>query len=199
VKSILKQIKALKDPEAFKLLGDETRRKIIYLLRAKEMTVSQIAEALNLTPQAVYHHIKKLMDGEMVEVTREERVDHIIESYYRATAESFQMVMGRTPSGREVAKEQMANILKALKKLGFKIEFNEKTTAQLTNVQVELESCCQGEKFEDAIDKLEDVDFVAKVYVEEFAHYLAMTDEEFAKQQELEKKFRDLLRSLVKK
>ena len=195
----MKQIKAIKDPEAFKLLGDETRRKIIYLLRVKEMTVSQIAEALSLTPQAVYHHIKKLMEGEMVEVTREERVDHIIESYYRATAESFQFVMGKTPSSREVAKEQMANILKALKKLGFKIEFNEKTIAQLTNLQVELDSCCQGEKFEDAIDKLEDVDFLAKVYVEEFAHYLAMTDEEFAKQQELEKKFRDLLRSLVKK
>jgi DNA-binding transcriptional ArsR family regulator len=195
----MKQIKAIKDPEAFKLLGDETRRKIIYLLRAKEMSVSQIAEALNLTPQAVYHHIKRLIDGEMVEVTREERVDHIIESYYRATAESFHVVVGKTPKGSEVAKEQLAAILKALKKIGFKIEFNEKTVAQLTNLQVELDSCCKGEKFEDAISELEDVDFLAKGYVEEYAHLLAMTDEEFARQQAIEKKFRDLLISLVKK
>ena len=195
----MKQMKTIRDPKAFKLLGDETRRKIIYLLRVKEMTVSQIAAELNMTPQAVYHHIKKLLEGDMVEITREERVDHLIESYYRATAESFNVVVGKTPSGREVAKEQMAAILKALKKLGFKIEVNEKTIAQLINLQVELESCCKGAKFEDAISELEDVDFLAKMYVEEYAHLLAMSDEEFAKQQEIEKKFRDLLLSLVRK
>lgn len=192
-------MKAITDPESFKLLGDETRRKIIYLLRVKEMTVSQIAADLNMSPQAVYHHIKKLLEGDMIEITREERVDHLIESYYRATAESFHLVVGRTPSGREVVKEQMASILKALKKLGFKIEVNEKTIAQLSNLQVELDSCCKGAKFEDAISEMEDVDFMAKMYVEEYAHLLAMTDAEFAKQQEIEKKFRDLLLSLVKK
>jgi len=195
----MKQMKAITDPESFKLLGDETRRKIIYLLRVKEMTVSQIAADLNMTPQAVYHHIKKLLEGDMIEITREERVDHLIESYYRATAESFHLVVGKTPSGREVVKEQMASILKALKKLGFKIEVNEKTIAQLSNLQVELDSCCKGAKFEDAISEMEDVDFMAKIYVEEYAHLLAMTDAEFAKQQEIEKKFRDLLLSLVKK
>jgi DNA-binding transcriptional ArsR family regulator len=195
----MKQIKAITDPDAFKLLGDETRRKIIYLLRAKEMTVSQIAADLSLTPQAVYHHIKRLVEGGMVEITREERVDHLIESYYRATAESFHVVVGKTPSSREVVKEQMAGILKALKKLGFKIEVNEKTIAQLSNLQVELESCCKGAKFEDAISELEDVDYFAKMYVEEYAHLLAMSDKEFAEQQTIEKKFRDLLLSLVKK
>jgi len=161
--------------------------------------VSQIAEGLDLTPQAVYHHIKKLIDGEMVEVTREERVDHLIESYYRATAESFHIVVGKTPSGKEVAKEQMEAILKALKKLGFKIEFDEKTVRQLSNLEVELESCCEAEAYEDAIAELEDVDYLTKIYIEDYAHLLAMTDEEFAKQQTIEKKFRESLRSLVKK
>ena len=80
----MKAFKLIKDPNAFQLLGDETRRRIIYLLRAKEMTVSQIAGELNLTPQAIYHHIRKLRDAGMVEVAREERVDHYIETYYRA-------------------------------------------------------------------------------------------------------------------
>ena len=195
----MKPVKVIKDPESFQLLADETRRKMTFLLRVKEMTVSQIAADLNMTPQAVYHHIKKLLEGDMIEITREERVDHLIESYYRATAESFHLVVGKTPSGREVVKEQMASILKALKKLGFKIEVNEKTIAQLSNLQVELDSCCKGAKFEDAISEMEDVDFMAKIYVEEYAHLLAMTDAEFAKQQEIEKKFRDLLLSLVKK
>ena len=195
----MQQIKAIRDPEAFKLLADDTRRKIIYLLRATEMNVSQIADALKLTPQAVYHHIKKLMEGGMVEVSREERVDHIIESYYRATAESFHLVVGKTPSGTEVAKEQMATILKALKKVGFKIEFNEKTVAQLSGLQVELDSCCRGAAFDEAISNLDDVDYIAKMYVEEYAHLLAMTDKEFAEQQVVEKKLRDTLKSLLKK
>src|SRR5207253_1996382 len=72
-----KAFKLITDPDAFQLLGDETRRRIIYLLRAKEMTVSQIAGELNLTPQAIYHHIRKLRDAGMVEVAREQRVDHL--------------------------------------------------------------------------------------------------------------------------
>ena len=32
----LKAVKHISDPEAFKILADETRRKMIFLLRAKE-------------------------------------------------------------------------------------------------------------------------------------------------------------------
>ena len=62
----MRSIKTINDPGAFKLLGDETRRKMVFLLRAKEMTVSQVAEELDLTPQAVYHHIRKLVEGVLV-------------------------------------------------------------------------------------------------------------------------------------
>ena len=90
----MKAFKVIKDPEAFRLLADETRRRVIYLLRAKDMTVSQIAAELNLTPQAIYHHIRKMRDTGLVEVAREERVDHFIETYYRATAEIFNFSHG---------------------------------------------------------------------------------------------------------
>ena len=53
----MKPIMTITDPEAVKVAVDETRRKMLYLLRAKEMTVSKIAEELNLTPQTVYHHL----------------------------------------------------------------------------------------------------------------------------------------------
>src|SRR6266567_3992666 len=69
----MKPVKMITDPVAMELLGDDTRRRIIYLLRARELTISQIAEELRMTPQAIYHHIKKLLPVEMVEVTREER------------------------------------------------------------------------------------------------------------------------------
>ena len=44
-------------------MADDTRRRVVYLLRAKEMTVGQIHHELQLTPQAIYHHIRKLLDA----------------------------------------------------------------------------------------------------------------------------------------
>ena len=103
----MRAFKVIKDPEAFQLLADETRRRIIYLLRAKAMTVAQIAEELSLTPQAIYHHIRKLKDAGLVEVAREERVDHFIETYYQATAEVFHLSHGEGMS-ESYAREKIA-------------------------------------------------------------------------------------------
>src|SRR5260370_38864260 len=76
------------------LMNDGTRRKIIDLLRAKEMAVIQIAEQLEKTPQAIYHHIGKMLDTGLIEVAKEERIGHFIETYYRATAEFFMFTNG---------------------------------------------------------------------------------------------------------
>lgn len=194
----LRPIKTITDPEAFKLLGDETRRKMVFLLRAKEMTVSRVAEEIDLTPQAVYHHIRKLVEGGMVEVSREVRVDHIIESYYRATAECFHTVVGKTSRDASAVKDQTIMALDALRKLGFKIEFDEKTAAQLANLQIEFNECCKKSQYENAISEMESVDLVTKLTVQEYAGILSMSDEELVKQNEIMKKLVDLLRSLVR-
>lgn len=171
----------------------------MFLLRVKEMTVSQIAAELNITPQAVYHHIKKLRKGGMVEVAREERIDHLIESYYRATAETFFCSVGKTCRSRELAEDQVRTVLNALKRLGFSLEFDENQIAQLIDVWSKLDEYKGSEKFEDAISNLDEVDFLTKQTVQKYAETLSMSDEEFVRQQELRKKFRDLLISLVKK
>lgn len=199
MRGYMKSIKAITDPEAFQLLADETRRRIVFLLRAKEMTVSQIAGELNFTPQAVYHHIKKLRKADMIEVAREERIDHLIESYYRATAESFFCSVGNTPRSMELAKEQVKAVLNALKRLGFNLEFDDSKISQLIDVRRKLKACCGSEKFDDAISDLDDVDFLTKQVIQEYAETLAMSEEEFGEQQRFKKKFRDLLISLVKK
>ena len=195
----MKAVKQITNPEAFQLLADETRRKVMFLLRVKEMTVSQIAAELNVTPQAIYHHIKKLQKGEIVEVVREERVDHLIESYYRTTAETFSFSVGTTSKGIMATKEHMTTVLNALKNLGFKIEPDDKKISQLVDVQVELKQCCAAGQFEDKISELDDVDFLTKLTVEEYAEILSMSDKEFTKMQELRKKFRDILLSLTRK
>ncbi len=162
------------------------------------MTVSQLAAELNVTPQAVYHHIKKLLKAEMVEVAREERVDHLIESYYRATAEAFISTVGPACCSVKVGKEQMVNVFNALKRLGFQVEFDESRISELVDVQAELDECCGSGKFENTVSELEDVDFLTKQIVVDYAETLSMSNEDFARQQETRKKFRDLLKSLVK-
>ena len=49
--------------EAFGLLGDETRRNIIFLLRDSELTVKELASKLGLTTQNIYHHIGRLQEA----------------------------------------------------------------------------------------------------------------------------------------
>ncbi len=193
----MKPVKTISDPEAFKVLADETRRKILYLLRAKEMTVSQIAAELDLTPQTVYHHIKKLVEREMVEVTKEVRVDHLIESYYRATAEIFNLTVGQSTHGKEAFQENIETGLKALKEIGFNINYEKKDVETLADLWMKLDDCCSCKQYEDAIEKL-DVDFFAKQDVREYAGMLAMSDEDLKQQEKIKAKITKIMRSLVK-
>jgi DNA-binding transcriptional ArsR family regulator len=195
----VKAIKVVNDPEKFKLLADDTRRRIIFLLRAKEMTVAQIALNLEVTPQAIYHHIKKLLDAELVMVEREERVGHLIESYYRATAEAFMCSVGATPSGREFFEKQMKTTLESLVAIGFDLEFDEVDTEYLIDKQDELLKCCGEKEYESQIsDTLDSLDSSTLALVKEYGKLLAMTDEEFSIQQRLNSEFRDSLKALQK-
>jgi DNA-binding transcriptional ArsR family regulator len=194
----MKAVKHITDPEAFKILADDTRKRMIFLLRVKEMTVSQIADELDLTPQTVYHHIKRLVEAGMVEVTREVRVDHLIESYYMSTAEVFHLTVGKTSGGKETLNEMIPIALNALKRLGFNITYTDKDVAQLAELTMERAECCSAKEYEDAVSKLEDVDLFIKEDVQEYAALLSMSDKQLEEQDEIDRKFRTLLRSLVK-
>lgn len=203
----MKPIQVLRDPESFKLLADGTRRKILYLLRVKEMTVGQLAAELGITPQALYHHIKKLLDGKMVEIVREERVGHLIESYYRATAEDFLLMTGKLRSqtfrDRKLAKDQMISCLSALRKLDFDLEFDENKISQLVDLRAGLTDCCKDDerstRIIDGIWNMDNLDLLTQQIASDLAGTLLMSDREFAGQQETRKKVRDLLLSLIKK
>jgi DNA-binding transcriptional ArsR family regulator len=177
-RSIMRYLKVITDPAAFQLLADDTRRRIVFLLRAKEMTVSQIAEHLGLTPQAVYHHIKKLVKANMVEVAREERVDHLIESYYRATAEVFHCNVGTAVKSKKAAKEQTTTVLNALKKLGFKLDYNDKIVDELVDLQSQWKNYYYDTKHEEEISKMDDIDNLTKQMVSEYAGILSMSEED---------------------
>lgn len=195
----MRYLKVITDPSAFQLLADDTRRKIVFLLRVKEMTVSQIAEHLGVTPQAVYHHIKKLVKANMVEVAREERVDHLIESYYRATAEIFHCNVGTAVKSKKAAKEQTTTVLNALKKLGLKLEYDDKKIDELVELQSQWKDYYFDTTHEEEIAKMDDIDNLTKQMVSEYAGLLSRPEKDHQKSEEIREKTRQLLLSLVKK
>jgi DNA-binding transcriptional ArsR family regulator len=192
----MKAFKVIRDPKAFQLLADETRRRMIYLLRAKERSVSQIADELGKTPQAIYHHIKKLRAADMVEVAREERVDHFIETYYRSSAEVFSCSYGEEGT-KDYAEKEIREVLEALKKLGMNIRFEDETVTKLVDLKQRLGSGKADEELEAKADELEDISFMTRQGLSHFAQLLTMSDKEFEEHRRLEKEFRDLLRSMI--
>lgn len=44
----------------FRILGDETRTKVLYALSQEELCVHDLAELLGITPSAVSHHLRLL-------------------------------------------------------------------------------------------------------------------------------------------
>ena len=55
----------------FKVLGDETRMKILCTIADSEVCVTDIAEAVDMTKSAVSHQLKLLKDDDLVKSRRE--------------------------------------------------------------------------------------------------------------------------------
>lgn len=192
----MKAFKLIKDPEAFQLLADETRRKIIYLLRAKEMTVSQISAELGLTPQAIYHHIRKMRDAGLVEVAKEERIDHFIETYFRATAEMFNLSHGEGTSTAYM-EQKAGETLQALSKIGLRVRTDPEVLSRLVELDKRMEQIGAKQDWAEKIASLEDVDFFVKQDIAHTGKLFTMSDKEFNEYLDLVREQRRLWRSLV--
>ncbi len=57
--------------ELFKIFGDSTRIKILYVLFESEMCVCDIAQLLNMTQSAISHQLRSLKQSKLVKYRRE--------------------------------------------------------------------------------------------------------------------------------
>ncbi len=118
-----KKVKVVADPEVIKLMLEDTRRKILQLLRNKEMTISQLSEILGKTPQTIYHHIEKLKEAGLVEVKRTEMKGNLVEKYYGRTADAFyiNLYLGDEEL-RCFARSRLKTKLEIFKALGYRFD-----------------------------------------------------------------------------
>jgi DNA-binding transcriptional ArsR family regulator len=190
----MRAFKVITDPKSFDVIGDKTRRRIIYILRARELSVSQIADQLQVTPQAIYHHIKKLLETGMVEVAKEERIGHFIETYYRATAEVFEFQYGERAdqkSGEAEAKEA----IRALERVGIVLKPDDETISNYVKLVMKIESAGSNPEIEEKLAEMPDIGFFASQHARKLARTLSMTDKQFEENQTLEREARALLKS----
>jgi DNA-binding transcriptional ArsR family regulator len=190
----MKPFKVIKGPDTFQILADETRRRIIYLLRARAYTVSQIAKELDLTTQAIYHHIRKLKDAGMVEVAREERVGHFIETYYQATAEVFYLEHGEAKD-KEAEAKHVKLALDTLKRIGLPVRADDEFAAKVVAHLRRMDELGTQAEWTEKVAALDDVDFVTRQTLVHAAKLLVITDAEFAEFQKADKELRKLLLS----
>ncbi|NDK55150.1 autorepressor SdpR family transcription factor [Pontibacter fetidus] len=64
--------------KVFKALNDTTRREILDLLKEKDLTAGEIAEAFNITKPSISHHLDILSQADLV--TSEKRGQFVIYS-----------------------------------------------------------------------------------------------------------------------
>lgn len=105
--------------EGFKLLEDQTRQRIVFMLQEKERTVKEIADNLGMTPQNIYHHMNKLQDAGIVKLNYERRSGHIIESYYSVPSDTFVFSDDHIV---ETPIQQALAVITGLQELGLDIE-----------------------------------------------------------------------------
>jgi len=160
------------------------------------MTVSQIASELQKTPQGIYHHIRKLLDAGLVEVAKEERVDHFIETYYRATAEVFEFIHGEGGS-EKYGEQRTREALQALKQLGIDARTDDEIIERLLKISKQMNELALTPEMEERIQSLEGLDFIGKKHVADYLNLLMMSDKQFEEWLNFERTRRNLLKSAV--
>ena len=75
-------------PDVFKALSDETRREILRLLQAGDMTAGAIAENFAMSKPSISHHLSVLRQSELVSAER-----HGQEIVYSLNTTVFQDLM----------------------------------------------------------------------------------------------------------
>lgn len=84
--------------DLFKVFGDSTRIRILYVLFESEVCVCDLAETLNMTQSAISHQLKVLKQSRLVKTRREGK-----SIFYSLADEHVRMIIGM---GREHVEEE---------------------------------------------------------------------------------------------
>ncbi len=79
----------VQDPAQLRALADSFRTKIVFLLRERAASITELAEALSTPKGTVGHHVKVLERAGLIRVVRTRKVRALTEKYYGRVARLF--------------------------------------------------------------------------------------------------------------
>ncbi len=82
----IKDILILDKPRDIRLLFSEKYNAILTLVAENELSISDIARALDINPGSIHYHLKELEKHGLVRLVREEVKGGVVKKYYRAAA-----------------------------------------------------------------------------------------------------------------
>lgn len=86
----MRQVLALESREQIELLADDFKLAILEQA-IRPTTVSAIAVALGVPRTRLYHHVKRLVDNNLLRVVRQRQVGALVESQYQAIALNYRV------------------------------------------------------------------------------------------------------------
>ncbi len=149
----MKEIEIVDDPEIIKVIIEDTRSKILRLLRFRDMTISEIASILNKDISTIFRHIKKLEKHGLIKVTGERKMHNVPEKLYGRTVRTIILApesYERNAFIKRYAEKRVINIKNALEKLGYHVEskddlykfilyLDELSTEKIENLQRDID------------------------------------------------------------
>ncbi len=163
------KIKLFEDSETLKVGLERTRKQILDLFRIKNMTISQVAEALEKDQSTVYRHIKKLEEAGFIEVKGERKEHHIPERIYGRTADVFLMTPEPISSdstsalGIRWSDDKVKECVELLENMGYKVE-KEEVVENISDYLYELDREVNKELSKSLDEDLE-IDFFSLMQV----------------------------------
>lgn len=191
------------DKDAFELLEDKTRRNIISILKENELTAKDLSIRLNVSPQNIYHHLRKLSEAGLISEIQEKRMGHLIESYYTATADTF-VYHEDEMNGSDL--HGFLDVLNGLNELGVKVIVNEENAetlmkmsqnkSQLLETPNPLENICGFCSFSGLFMKFGPMNPMLLTKILQFNKIIDMSDDEFENAISLTRELRKFLASI---
>lgn len=80
---------AVSEPKQLKAVADPTRNRILHILGSREATNQQLAATLDQPQAKVLHHVRVLLDAELIHLVRQQVRGGNVEKFYRASARLY--------------------------------------------------------------------------------------------------------------
>ncbi|MBU5444884.1 transcriptional regulator [Paenibacillus sp. MSJ-34] len=112
----MKRFMIIETPDQLKAISDPLRLEILIMLIRQEYTGKQVGDVLHTSASKIHYHLKEMERNGLLEVTRTEEKNGIVQKFYRAVAFDFRISEELLPSLKSdttIIQETMLNNLRS--------------------------------------------------------------------------------------